>query len=119
MTPPIFQHILDTYSSETNKTASVWRCFEDADLSWRPHLRSSTVEEIMTHQLLSERRFFAEFLGSPELPAPAVLPANRTVSEFGRRLVELATPRLPWLAGVTPEQWLDPVKFFDVQRERS
>ena len=59
---PAYQHLVDTYASETNKTVSVWRTFTDADLVWRPHPSSSTVEEIMKHQLLSERRFFGEFL---------------------------------------------------------
>jgi hypothetical protein len=63
---PAFQHLLDTYASKTNKTASVWRMFTAADLTWRPHPRSSSVEEIFKHQLLSERRFFGEFHGSPE-----------------------------------------------------
>ena len=26
-TDPLFQHLLDTYASETNKVISVWRCF--------------------------------------------------------------------------------------------
>ena len=45
--------------------AAVWRGFTDADLGYRPHPRSSTVADILKHQLLSERRFFGEFLGSP------------------------------------------------------
>jgi hypothetical protein len=62
----LLQHAIDTYASETNKVASVWASFTDIDLSYRPHPRSSTVGEILRHQLLSERRFFAEFLGLPE-----------------------------------------------------
>jgi uncharacterized damage-inducible protein DinB len=115
---PAFQHVLDTYASETSKTASIWRAFTDADLGWRPHPRSAMVLEIMSHQLLSERRFFAEFLGSSEPPAAAVLPADRTVEGFTRRLTELAAARLPWLAGVSEQQWIEQVRFFDVQRER-
>jgi hypothetical protein len=41
----IFPHIVDTYASETNKRASTWDMFTDADLPCRPHPRSSTVEE--------------------------------------------------------------------------
>src|SRR5437762_1696625 len=71
---PLLQHALDTYAGETNKVVSVWRVFRDEDLAFRPHPRSSAVVDILKHQLLSERRFFAEFLGAPE-PAPsAVLP---------------------------------------------
>jgi hypothetical protein len=77
---PVFQHILDTYASETNKMISTWRSFSKEDLAYRPHPRSGTVREILRYQLLSERRFFGEFLGSSEPPAETVLatrPAHR------------------------------------------
>jgi uncharacterized damage-inducible protein DinB len=115
---PEFQHVLDTYASETNKTASVWRGFTAEDLEWRPHPRSSSVEEILKHQLLSERRFFGEFLGSPEPAAAEVLPAGRTIEEYAARLVQLASARLAWMSAMRVEQWLQPTKFFDVERER-
>lgn len=115
---PLLQHLADTYAGETNKTASVWRAFTDADLLWRPHPKSSTVEEILRHQLLSERRFFAEFLGSPEPAGAAVLPAETSVEAFAARLVELAMPRLAWIASRTQQEWLSQVAFFDVQREK-
>ncbi len=114
----IFQHLVDTYASETNKTASVWRAFTDDDLGWRPHPRSSTVLEILKHQLLSERRFFAEFLRCPEPPAAEVLPAEATIHAYARRLLELAGARLKWLASLREADWLEPTNFFDVQRER-
>jgi uncharacterized damage-inducible protein DinB len=113
-----FQHLLDTYVSETNKVASVWREFTLGDLSFKPHPRSSSVHEIMKHQLLSERRFFGEFLGSPE-PAPAqVLPPQETPGDFASRLVELAVPRLHFFAVQTEPWWFEKVRFFDVERER-
>ncbi|MBZ5726909.1 MAG: DinB family protein [Acidobacteriia bacterium] len=115
---PVFQHLVDTYASETNKTASLWRLFTAEDLLWRPHPRSSTVEEIMKHQLLSERRFFSEFLSFPEPPAAEVLPAGRTPEAFTARLVELAIRRLAPLAARGEADWLQPVNFFGVKRER-
>ena len=60
-TSPLFQHLLDTYVSEANKVTSVWREFQPAEFSFRPDARSSSVAEVMKHQLLSERRFFGEF----------------------------------------------------------
>ena len=72
---PLFQHLVDTYESETAKTKSVWLRFEENDLDWRPDPKSRMVREILEHQLLSERRFFGEFLGSPEPPPASVLPA--------------------------------------------
>jgi uncharacterized damage-inducible protein DinB len=114
----LFQHLLDTYASESNKLMSVWRCFGDADLSYRPHPRSQTVGEIFQHQLLSERRFFGEFLGAPEPPAAEVLPAAATVEAFTRRMQELAAARLPFLAERREGWWLESVPFFDVSRQR-
>ena len=115
---PAFQHMVDTYAGEANKTASVWRMFGLADLDWRPHPRSSSVKEIMQHQLLSERRFFSEFLGSPEPPAKELLPLSNTIDALATRLVDLATPRLNWLSAVSEADWLATTKFFDVERQR-
>ena len=114
---PAFQHLVDTYASETNKTASVWRMFAKSDLTWRPHPHSSTVEEIMKHQLLSERRFFAEFLGSAEPPGSEVLPAQLSVHTLTERFVQLAAARLEWIASRDQSAWLSHVTFFDVERE--
>lgn len=115
---PTFQHLLDTYVSETNKVASVWKEFRDADLAFKPHPRSSSVGEILRHQLLSERRFFGEFLGAPE-PAPdQVLPASLTVDTALHRFVELARARLPFLAQRQAAWWMQPTPFFDVERQR-
>ena len=115
---PLLQHALETYASETNKVVSVLSQFAEADLDFRPHDRSMTVRETMRHQLLSERRFFAEFLGSPEPPAAEVLPAEDTVVAYIARFVELARPRLAWLAARETAWWLENAHFFGVPRER-
>jgi len=49
----LLQHLLDTYASETNKVISVWVAFADLELGYRPHPRSTSVGDIMKHQLLS------------------------------------------------------------------
>lgn len=115
---PLLQHALDTYASETNKVVSVWSLFSDDDLAFRPHERASTIGDIFKHQLLSERRFFAEFIGAPEPPAPEVLPSSLTVHSAAARLVELARPRLAFLAKQPRDWWTVRVPFFDVERER-
>ena len=98
--------------------ATVWASFGPEEFAFRIHPRSSTVQEVMKHQLLSERRFFGEFLGSPE-PAPAeVLPKEETPAAYRRRLIELATARLGFLASRDQEWWLGRTAFFDVVRER-
>jgi uncharacterized damage-inducible protein DinB len=114
----VFQHLLKTYASEANKLNSVWLQFAVEDLQFRPHPRSSSVGQIIEHELLSERRFFAEFLGLAEPPAAAVLPGERTPANYASRMVELSRARLKFLANQTDQWWLEVVPFFDVQRER-
>src|SRR5690349_10989478 len=94
----IFQHLVKTYASEVNKLNSVWHEFAEGDLAFKPHPRASTVGQIMEHELLSERRFFGEFLGLPEVPANEVLPPSHTPQTFAARMVELARERLQFLA---------------------
>ncbi|MGH9325634.1 MAG: DinB family protein [Terriglobia bacterium] len=115
---PIFQHLLETYASETNKVISVWREFSPGDLSYQPHPRATSVEEIMKHQLLSERRFFGEFLGAPEPPPSEILPQGRSPEDYAKRMVQLAFPRLAFFAAQNEKWWLEQVSFFDVVRER-
>jgi uncharacterized damage-inducible protein DinB len=115
---PSMQHLLDTYASEINKVAAVWRSFDEADAGFRPHPRSSTVGDILKHQLLSERRFFGEFLGLEEPPAAAVLPDPMTLAACAERLTALARPRLAALADRPDAWWLARTPFFDVERER-
>ena len=115
---PIFQHLLKTYASEANKLNAVWLVFTPDDLAFKPHLRSSTVCEIIEHELLSERRFFAEFLGLPEPAAEEVLPETRTPAAYAARMLDFSRARLKFLAVQTEEWWLTVVPFFDVERER-
>jgi uncharacterized damage-inducible protein DinB len=82
-----FQHAIDIYASETNKTASVWR-------------------------------LFSEFLRREEPAAAQIVPSEETPGAFADRMVQLARPRLDWLAGLSEEEWLRQMPFFDVQRER-
>ena len=98
---PVFQHLLDTYASETNKVIAVWRCFSPEDLDFRPHAKSSTVGDIFKHQLLSERRFFGEFVGTPEPAATDILPPTLTIAACADRMLDLAYPRLHFFSGQT------------------
>ena len=115
---PLYQHLLDTYASETNKVISVWRSFDPADLAFRPHPKSSTVADILKHQLLSERRFFGEFVGTPEPPATEVLPASLDLDSCTARMVELARPRLMFFSNQSSAWWLEEVPFFDSRHHR-
>ena len=113
-----WQHAIDTYASEINKVCSTWSEFSNADLDFRPHPKSMTVREVLKHQLLSERRFFGEFLQTTEPAAAEVLPADASVSAFVHRLAELARRRLAYLAQQDDPWWLTVSPFFDVERER-
>ena len=115
---PLLQHVVDTYASEINKVVSVWMAFSDADLDYRPHARSTTVEENFKHQLLSERRFFGELLALAEPPAAEIATVDRTITGYRDRLIGLAAPRLAALASAEPDWWLQRAPFFDVERER-
>lgn len=115
---PLFQHVLETYASESNKLIATWRHFEDADLQYRPHPKSSTVLEILKHELLSQRRFFAEFLGTVEPPAADVLPDPLTIHSCMQTAAENAHRRLEQLATRSADWWLETVPFFDVARQR-
>jgi uncharacterized damage-inducible protein DinB len=115
----VFQHLLDTYASETSKVVSVWRRFGVENMNFKPAERSASVLDIMKHQLLSERRFFAEFIALPSEPeAAAVLPVELTPAAFCRRDEELAKPRLERMAAQDENWWLETVPFFDVRRQR-
>ncbi len=115
---PVFQHMLNIYASETNKVISVWRCFDLPAMSFRPHPRSKAVIDILKHQLLSERRFFGEFMAVPEPPAAEVLPGGEIPQDYWRRMRELAYPRMAFLAVQSEAWWLEEVPFFDVARQR-
>jgi len=108
------QHVVDTYASEINKVYSTWGRFSERDMEYRPHPKSSTVRDIIKHGLLSQRRFFAEFLSAPEPPAGEVL----TGAQYRERLVEMARLRLEFLARQKEAWWVAPARFFDVDRQR-
>ncbi len=118
---PAFQHLLSTYASETNKTASVWRAVPDGLLDYRLHEKGNSIRAIMAHQILSERRFFAEFVGTEEPPVAELLPSGDRpgVAAYGEKYVWLARRRLPLLAKGTADWWHEPRPFFGgLRRER-
>jgi hypothetical protein len=71
---PTFQHVVQTYASETNKTVGVWQAVPDGLLGFKPHEKTNPIRTILVHQLLSERRFFARFVGTEEPPVEELLP---------------------------------------------
>jgi uncharacterized damage-inducible protein DinB len=118
---PLFQHLVTTYVSETNKTASVWRAVPDDLLDYRPHERVNTTRAILVHQVLSERRFFAQFVGTDEPPVEQLLPPGErpTVQAYIDQYVGLARRRLPQLAAASAGWWMEERPFFGgLKRQR-
>lgn len=118
---PVFQHILTTYVSEANKTASVWRAVPDHLLDFQPHARTNSIRTILVHQLLSERRFFAQFVGTNEVSVEELLPDGEkpVVQAYLDKYIWLVKGRLPQLARGTTAWWLEQRPFFGgSERER-
>src|SRR5208282_1631575 len=106
---PIFQHVLTTYASEANKTVSVWRAVPDSLLDFKPHEKTNPIRTILVHQLLSERRFFAQFVGLVEPPVEELLPPGEkpAVAAYSEKYVGLVARRLPQMAKGTAAWWLE------------
>jgi uncharacterized damage-inducible protein DinB len=111
---PVFQHLLATYASEANKTVGVWRAIPEAVLDYRPHERTNSIRTILVHQLLSERRFFAEFTGLDEPPIEELMPQGDAppVQAYVEKYVWLVKRRLPQFARGATAWWLEERKFF-------
>jgi hypothetical protein len=43
-------------------------------LDFKPHQKTNPIRTILAHQLLSERRFFAQFVGTEGPPVEGLLP---------------------------------------------
>jgi uncharacterized damage-inducible protein DinB len=118
---PAYQHVVETYVSETNKTASMWRAIPDRLLEFRPDEKCNPIRTILVHQLLSERRFFAQFVGTQEPPVDQLLPPGDKPSlpAYLEKYIWLAKLRLPQLAAATAEWWLTDMPFFGgLRRQR-
>ena len=118
---PVFQHVVTTYASEVNKTFSVWRAVPNDLLDYRPHEQTNTIRTIFVHQLLSERRLFAQFVGLDEPAVEELLPPGEKppVQAYIDQYVKLAKRRLPQFAQGTTSWWLEQRDFFaGLKRER-
>ncbi|CAN5479803.1 hypothetical protein BH11PLA2_BH11PLA2_47750 [soil metagenome] len=118
---PTWQHVVTTYASETNKTASMWRAVPNDKLDFKPHDKVNSIRTILVHQLLSERRFFGQFVGTVEPPVEELLPDGEqpNVAAYIEKYIGLCQKRLPQFAQGTAAWWLEPRTFFGgLVRER-
>jgi hypothetical protein len=99
----------------------MWRAVPEDCLDFKPHEKTNTIRTILIHQILSERRFFAEFVGTREPPVEGLLPPGDKpcVQSYIDKYLWLAKLRLPQLAAGIEQWWLTPMPFFGgLQRER-
>ena len=118
---PLFQHLIVTYASETNKTAGLWQAIANDVLDFKPHEKVNTIRAILVHQILSERRFFAQFVGTEEPPLEELLPPGDQppVRAYLDRYVGMAKGRFLQLAKASAEWWLTDIQFFGgLRRQR-
>ena len=55
---------------------SVWRAMPDDLLDFKVHEKTNSMRTILVYQLLSEGRFFAQFVGTQEPPVEDLLPTG-------------------------------------------
>jgi hypothetical protein len=99
----------------------MWRAIPDDLLDFKPHEKVDTIRAILVHQVLSERRRFAQFVGIQEPPVEDLMPPEDqpSVQAYLDRYVTLAKRRLPQLAVATAEWWLTEMPFFGgLRRQR-
>jgi uncharacterized damage-inducible protein DinB len=109
--------LVASYTTECLKTLSVWSCFTDADLRFRPAPRARTPLEHMVHQCVSEDTWMRNMLGI-QIDRPA-LPAREERLAFLHHYAEISGARRELLAAQPDEWWAAPTRFFDVERSRS
>ena len=90
-------------------------------LDFKPHEKTNPIRTILVHQLLSERRFFAQFVGAEERPVAEHFPLGEkaVVQGYIDKYTWLVKQRLPQLAQGAAAWWLESRPFFGgLQRER-
>jgi uncharacterized damage-inducible protein DinB len=93
----------------------------NALLDFKPHEMSNPIRTILVHQILWERRFFAQFVGTEEPPVEELLPLadKPNVAADIEKYLWLVRRRLPQLAAGTASWWLQQRNFFGgLKRER-
>jgi uncharacterized damage-inducible protein DinB len=75
----------------------MWTAIPDDLLEFKPHEKVNTIRAILVHQILSERRFFARFVGTVEPPVEVLLPHGDQppMPAYLDKYVMLAKGRLP------------------------
>jgi hypothetical protein len=110
---------LSTYAGEANMTAGVWRAVPDELLDFKPHENTNSILAILVHHLVSEHRFFAQFVGMQEPPVEELLPPGEKPAVSAYLDKHISSRRLLQLAKATGAWWLEIRRLFgDLKRER-
>lgn len=83
-------------------------------MNFKPHQKVNTIRAILVHQILSERRFFAQFVGTEEPLVEELLPPNDQLPVQANldKYLMLAKRRRPQLAEASADWWLTEMPFF-------
>lgn len=109
--------LVAAYDTERFKTLSVWSCFTEGDLRFRPAPRARTPLEQMIHQCVSEDTWMRTMLGI-ETGLP-VLPEREERLAFLHHYAEASEARREILAAQPEAWWGSTTRFFDVDRSRA
>ena len=88
------------------------------DLDFRPDPKSSTVADILNHELLLEPGSSANLWARPNRPSAEVLPKTQELSAYIQRKEQLARPRLHFFAAQSADWWMQDVPFLRTARQR-
>lgn len=105
------------YDTERLKTLSVWSCFRQEDLAFRPAPRARTPLEHMVHQCVSEDSWMKNMLGIET--ALLALPEHEDRLTFLHHYAEASGERREALAVKPADWWEEKAQFFDTARSRS
>lgn len=109
--------LVETYRTERLKTLSVWSCFGEADLGFRPAERARTPREHMVHQCVSEETWMRTMFAI-DVARPA-LPSEEDRMTFLRHYAECSRARQEALASKDGAWWGEDTAFFGARRSRA
>ncbi len=109
--------LLEAYDTERLKTLSVWSCFTEDDLGFRPAARARTPLEHMVHQCLSEDTWMSGML-DVRIHLP-VLPKSEDRISFLRHYAQASELRHRILSERDSVWWTEDGGFFDVTRSKA
>ena len=94
---PLFQHVVTTYASETNKTVSMRCAVPDDCVDFKPHEKLNTIRTIMADQVHSRRERVLR-AGLELTGASGRKPCCRIGNKAGCQRIKLVwRPSIVWL----------------------